>query len=316
MSADGSNNYLATVGRCLAWAIPTSAIMAFLAMAMTWLFCPSLYESTAWIEIRSNQDYIVFRPETGGRESAQAFTQTQLSLLRNPLVLNRVLQLPQVARMETLAGKADPVVWIQRNLAIRAGAGDLHSVSLTSPNRQEVAPLLNAIVDEYYKHFESENATRVNGLSNMLQRELRLKRQVIQQLQDEIRSRTAAINANGLIVDGDGNVDEQATGLRERSAEMVDIGFVRQQLVLEIGLLEQMHTRAAVLQTELNAPPRVVIRMHGEEPKRPKNTKEKTVLTGMVGFVAFIVPLFLALVVVSLAEINKKQKRPKPEHEA
>jgi RNA polymerase sigma factor (sigma-70 family) len=88
------------------------------------------------------------RAEPAGDDAA--YRRTQLALLRTRLVLQAALKRPEVAQLEVLKAKADPLGWLEKNLrAMYVDNTGLLRVSVAEGSRPDRAALTNAVVRAY-----------------------------------------------------------------------------------------------------------------------------------------------------------------------
>ena len=89
--------------------------------------------------------------QPSGSDNAYAtFKQTHAELLRSPFLLNRVLQLPQVAKLEFVKGLSDPSAWLQRSLEIQnTKNSELLLVRLRGGPPTELAEIINGLLEVF-----------------------------------------------------------------------------------------------------------------------------------------------------------------------
>jgi RNA polymerase sigma factor (sigma-70 family) len=137
------------------------------------------------------------RAEPAGDEAA--YRRTQLALLRTRLVLQAALKRPEVARLEALKGKADPLGWLEKNLrAMYVDNTGILRVSVAEGSRPDRAALTNAVVAAYLEEVAGREGNQKLDRLNMLrelharyEENVRDKRQVLHKLTEERGGRPA-----------------------------------------------------------------------------------------------------------------------------
>jgi RNA polymerase sigma factor (sigma-70 family) len=161
-----------------------------------------------------------------------AFRRTQLVLLKSRPVLQAALRKPEVAGLAVVRGKADPVAWLEKNLAavFLEDSGVLR-VSVAGGSAEERAALANAIANAYLEEVvgadQSRKAHRLDELDKLrgeYEDALRNKR-------DNLRKRSQAVG-------------EQARSLQQQ--------FAREDLAEMRKELQRVHLAKLRAQARLN----------------------------------------------------------------
>lgn len=128
------------------------------------------FEAAAWLRIDEHPNFLAFETRTEGRSSS--FLNTQIELLRSPLVLSAVAQQPEVARLRSVREQGDLVAWLGKQLRIRpVGESELLKVSLATPRPDESAQLINAVVATYFKLRSADESERHEQILRLLEEE-------------------------------------------------------------------------------------------------------------------------------------------------
>ncbi|MEX0713602.1 MAG: hypothetical protein WD278_14690, partial [Pirellulales bacterium] len=92
-------------------------LLAVLAVAATWLIFEPKYEASAWLQIEEKRPFIAF---PASDSESKLFVQTQVELIKSPLVLGEVLANPKIARLPEVRAAADaPFDWLSENLTVK-----------------------------------------------------------------------------------------------------------------------------------------------------------------------------------------------------
>ena len=124
---------------CNRWGVALLAALglAIIGSGMTFLLFSPSYEAVAWLQIDSRQPYIAFEDKSENQETGKIFVQTQIQLLRSPMVLGPVLADPRIARLPEIAAQTDPVNWLSKQINVKqVGDSELYQVIYHLPRSQ------------------------------------------------------------------------------------------------------------------------------------------------------------------------------------
>src|SRR3989304_296628 len=109
--------------------IPVGAVLAATAAVLVIYSYVPRYEARSLLMIEDYSPYVAFSQSSVSRES-QRYIQTQLEILRSPVVLEPVLSRPEIAAIQELKEGSDPVELLLHNRSIRPlGGSELYNVS-------------------------------------------------------------------------------------------------------------------------------------------------------------------------------------------
>lgn len=188
---------LSGLRRSWKWAIPVGLILGLTAASLIYFLFPIKYKATARIRIYSQKPHIVFQDE-GERGAYESFVSTQLSLLKNPMILNNVLAVPEVSKLPSIMKEKDPLDWLQKNINVSADmkSSEYYTISLLSENPDEAKILVNLLVNNYMAYYRDESSQLNRVLLENLNRENNRKTQAVKQLQNEIRAKVEQISGS------------------------------------------------------------------------------------------------------------------------
>lgn len=120
-----------------------------LAMATYFLVPPAKYTARAMLHVNSTQPRILLK--VGENESDyMAYQRTQLALLKSRLVLGTALKDPEVAKLEIVAQKVDPIEWLEKELQVDFASGsEILRISINGEKPREPMLLVNAVTQAY-----------------------------------------------------------------------------------------------------------------------------------------------------------------------
>ena len=153
------------------WVVPAGILLASVAGAVVWYFHVPMFEASALIKIESEMPFIAF--ENGSsNQNADRYVQTQIELLRSPVVLGPVLSRPEIASIQEIKTKPDPLMFLQEQLSVKpVGKSELYEVSYTSRLGQDAANVANAAVADYLVMQDREDRHRSQIVIEVLENE-------------------------------------------------------------------------------------------------------------------------------------------------
>jgi succinoglycan biosynthesis transport protein ExoP len=187
---------LFAVGVARRWAFlcfPVGCVLALAGAAFTWFFIPSVFEAQALLTIQDRQPVIAFQDKA--EADSRKFVQTQVELMRTPLVLGGVLNDANVAAYDEIKYAADPVAWMADNLKVKPRAmSEVYEIRFRSANPELAAAVANGVMDAYI-HLQSENDSRENQLIlDLLEQEKERQHQELGRLQENVQTLSMRIS--------------------------------------------------------------------------------------------------------------------------
>ncbi len=217
------------------WAVilPVGLLLAGAAATGIMLTYKPDFRASALIMIEDSAPYIAFAKgaDVGG---SGRFVETQIELLRSPLVLEPVLSDQEIAKYLEIVAAVDPVAYLQEHLIInRVGASELYNISYISKSPQHAAYVANKVLEEYWK--------RQEGVEHDTQK------RVIAILDEESRKRRVAVEGQRQ------NVMELAKQVTGRNPFAADMPLDLERVTSPIGAIYAERTQVEVQQEVLNA---------------------------------------------------------------
>lgn len=167
-------------------AFPSGLACAAVLGAVVWVVFKPTYQAAAWLQIEDRRPYVAF--PTFESES-KLFAETQVELIRSPLVLSRVLSQPEIARLPEVRAAADGALpWLTKKVTVKAvGKSELFQVAFAGKNPEHAAMIANAVIDRYLE-LQSETAARhTDKIIRLLREEKERRANELEQMQDRVR---------------------------------------------------------------------------------------------------------------------------------
>ncbi|HEY2250828.1 MAG TPA: hypothetical protein VGH74_07190, partial [Planctomycetaceae bacterium] len=162
-------------------AIGLGAILALLSAGAAWYLIPARYTASTELRISSVPERVVFTT-VEERATFTTYKQSQMRMMKTPLVLGAALRDPEVANLSIVRAKEDPVPWLQESLVITTPAMEFLQIALAGENPQELALLVNAIAAAYLEEV-------VNDEQNKRRERQKTLEKIHRDLDEKIRSR-------------------------------------------------------------------------------------------------------------------------------
>ena len=148
--------------------IPLGLFLATAAGAVVIYFYIPTYQATALLMIEENGPFIAFSRDNAGQ--SQKYVETQLELLRSPVVLQPVLGRTEIGSLKELIASEDDVRYLRDHMSIRqVGKSELYNITYDSASPQAAADVVNAVVAEYMKIYSTDEFQRSQRVIDILE---------------------------------------------------------------------------------------------------------------------------------------------------
>jgi capsular exopolysaccharide synthesis family protein len=119
---------------------------------LTWFLVPAKYSSTALLQVLPVEPKVFSKDERVADTEKIAYQKTQAALATSGPVLNEVLKSEEVRKLHGIRHQEDPKSWLESEIKVGfIEDSDLMRISLSGTNPNEVATLVNAVLDSYLK---------------------------------------------------------------------------------------------------------------------------------------------------------------------
>ena len=199
-----------------------------------------LYEATATIWVRSVKPSLLSEDRQLSEGEYNRFLNTQIELLKHPVVIDKALESPDVAPLPIVREQKDKRAWLIGRLGVHNDKSELVYVSITMHSAEASEKIVNAVIDAYFQFIE-ESAMQTNrALLNNLRIEERRQRTFVQGLQARIREITLEAAKQGVAMTNDG----MNIGLVQGESLVRDVALAEAKLTSlqssRKGIIEQM----------------------------------------------------------------------------
>ena len=250
-------------------------ILGSLAAVILLMVCRPQYKATATIQVRAARpNFLVDYPRISQYEY-ESFVNTQIALLRNPIVIDRALEQPEVARLPIVIQQRDKRGWLTQKLrAKHVGNSEIVHISIKTNSEDASEKIVNAVVDAYFQFIDEVARTTNVNLISSLRVEERRQRQLAQRLQENIRTKTREA-ANSEIVEAENEVD---------------VAVELAQLKRTTEILDRIEGRIFDITAEQRAPGQISL-LSRAVPSMLPSWKKAVAIAGMGFVVFFLLPL-------------------------
>jgi succinoglycan biosynthesis transport protein ExoP len=157
--------------------IPTGLALAAITAATVLYFYVPRFEARSLLMIEDFGPYVAFNEAPNAGQSIR-YIQTQLEILRSPVVLEPALSRPEIASIREFKESAEPIQLLQEGLSVvPLGRSELYYVRYSNPVAKDAAAVVNAVVEEYMLYNSRDDADRTRKVIDILEDE-RLRRAV------------------------------------------------------------------------------------------------------------------------------------------
>jgi capsular exopolysaccharide synthesis family protein len=235
-------------------AAPLGLLLAASAGIAIYLLFEPTYEASAWLEILDRPFSLAFPSQF---DSAK-FVQTQVEIIRSPLVLSSVVSRPEIAQLDEfqrVRGTASPTDYLAKKIRVKSvGNSELYTITWEGPDPQDDAAIVNAVVKSYMELRKRQEAARVQRVIELVKQERDRHEKEVEALQERVRKLTKEVTGKDPWAakpdEKTSNVIHQITALQMRLTESE---VQRVFLEAEVGAYEQPLPQAEISEAETEA---------------------------------------------------------------
>jgi polysaccharide biosynthesis transport protein len=203
-------------------ALPLGCVLAVISAAIVMLTFTPMFRATASLRIASSTPYIAYTSNEQPMDPEE-FTETQIELLRSPLVMG------QVANNTTTAGIPELV-----------GKSGLYDIFLDTSDPDNSTTLVNAILDEYFRVRSKEEHSQTAIVLELLNQEKQIRGKDIERLRDKMRELGKnVIGADPVTGMPDQGKDSLLGPLKDMGDKLAAAEIDRQMLEMEIAAIRE-----------------------------------------------------------------------------
>jgi len=168
-------------------ASPVGLLLATIPATYIYVTYEPMFQALSWLRMEASPPYVAYRLDGNSR----SFVQTQVQLIRSPLVLGPVVSEPEIANLPELKKQRAPIDWLARHVGVNSrGESELFTVSFTGPNAQNTARIVNAVVSAYFELRFQEQALRTQRVVELLDHEKERRANELRLLRENVRQLT------------------------------------------------------------------------------------------------------------------------------
>lgn len=188
------------------WVVPLGLVLSVAAGAAVWLLHVPKFESFAIIQIEAETPFVAFEVGKFSKDS-ERYIQTQIELLKGPVVLNPVLNRPEVASIAGIKSAIDPLESLQKNLTVRQrGKSELYDVAYVASSADDAATVVKQVVAEYLRLQIQQENEQLRIVLGVLDEERKQRGNRVEELRKEVVNLSKEVTGKdpfgqGLIMD-------------------------------------------------------------------------------------------------------------------
>ena len=176
----------------------------------------------------------------------EVFVETQIELMRCPIVLERVVARQEIKELPPLQGlsQSERIAWIAKRVTmVQRGDSELFEISLSHSDPAADASIVNAILDAYFNYIRESQASEIATVIDLLEHEMAVQKERCAKLRDDLRALEEDLSEGGRDVRDELEIAFARDGY-ERSRDFVDrIGARKEQLRMEIRQPQRVRLR-------------------------------------------------------------------------
>jgi len=234
--------------------LPAGLLLGAGGAAVAWLTFQPTFVAEAWLRIEDRRPYVAFP----SAEESKRFVETQVELIRSPIVLTGCLSRPEIAQLAELKTVETPMEWLSQRLGVTAvGQSELFKIKFEGPHPKNAASIANAVVESYLKLHTDNSETETQEIIAALEAEKTRRVHELERLQETVRTLTKQVTGKELATAGQKISDAPQQGnplaALEDRLTTAEVNCEVLQARLEVArkkLTEKRQTRVPQLQLE------------------------------------------------------------------
>ena len=225
-----------------------------------------LYHASGLIKIEDSQPYVAFRGASVGSTN-QRFVNTQIELMRSPVVLREALSDKKVGAASHLSEVSDRLERLRSGLSVKqVGGSELYRVSYVSPSSQESSDVVNAVIQTYFDRQDDEKYRRVQRVLELLEKQRARRKIEVERLQQKVVELSREVTGKdpyneNVTTDFEKTVMSPLASLHQQLTEIeiaIDIQSAELQALEESQIVETSHAeRSGSLDLQVDAHPNI-----------------------------------------------------------
>src|SRR5262245_39194590 len=156
--------------------------------ALAWTMLPAKYTTYAVLHMAAADPAKMFERDESGRSEFITFLKSQASIIKSEVVLKPALNHSKISNTITLQRYDDPVRWLEENLVVEYSENsEYFKILLTGDNPQELADIINAVIDAYIREVVTKDKNVRNAGITELENIEKTLRESVRNMQDLVR---------------------------------------------------------------------------------------------------------------------------------
>ncbi|MEX2141400.1 MAG: polysaccharide biosynthesis tyrosine autokinase [Pirellulales bacterium] len=153
----------------------------------TWLIFPKQFEVQAMLQFRNVEDFLGDKGPID-TEKNKRWRETQLHLIRSPLLLTRTLGEPKVANLSLIRKEGDePIYFLQKSISVYSPKdSDLVLIRMTGEEPREMVEIVRTLTEKYINYATDEALARRSKRIDLLQNQFNKTEDELRQKQEHV----------------------------------------------------------------------------------------------------------------------------------
>lgn len=184
----------------------TSVVLALPLMIAAWFLVPAEYEASNFIAIQATRPGVLREGQSPSSVDYDRYVATQVSLIKGPTILAKVVNDPAVRDLPWIRNQKDPLHFLMDKVDAKVQpSSELIRISCRSTDRAAAMTVVSKIVETYVRYVSSIESEGIGQRRKLLVEE----REAIQKRMEEQRARIADMKRTaGVTIEGSTPVGE------------------------------------------------------------------------------------------------------------
>ena len=216
--------------------LPCGVVLAAIAAGVVYLTFSPVYKAKAWLRICDNTPFVAFQ----SREDPRRFLETQMALMRSPLVIGPVVSRPEIAQLPEIRKQETPVDWLGTKInAASVDQSEYVAISFESPSPASSAMVVNAVVDTYLDLRGRDDSEQVQRVIELLEEEKDRRIREVDSMRETIRELAKQATGKDPFARKSRKDTEEPNPLADLQANLIKAEVERQILEARVKAFEE-----------------------------------------------------------------------------
>jgi polysaccharide biosynthesis transport protein len=215
--------------------LPCGLLLGALGAVGVYVTFRPVYRAEAWLRIWDNTPFLAFQTH----EDPHRFLESQMALMRSPLVIGPVVSKPEIAQLPEIQKQDAPIAWLGTKIKAASGGGEFVTISYESQSPVASAMVVNAVVDTYLELHRQDDSEQVQTVIDLLDVEKNRRIGEVNRMRNTVRELAKQAAVKDPFARKSRKDTEERSPLADLQANLVKAEVERQILEARVKAFEE-----------------------------------------------------------------------------